>query len=238
MTKISPLMRRGFALISRLILKRNFSDVLLDSESVFGGNNPWPLEVYSQKRLFFVVNHTSWWDPILAAELCINQQNLRAIGPMDEERLERQPFLKKVGIFGTKKGEAKEIDRFLQAEFNSHAETCMWVHVYGKFSPNERSVPSLKKGISHWSNNSHSIRVPIAIHYAFGPDKKPSVFIKTGDLIPTGALNPEDDVALMSDALDKEIKSLLEKIYDAHSGSKSNYGGFNSLLRKKERKSC
>jgi hypothetical protein len=219
--KLIPLVQKGFGKTARLLLKKQFGALYWDSESAH-----LPNSVFSG-QVFFVATHQSWWDPLSAAEIAINQFGLRVLAPMEEEAFLSYPSLRYVGVFGVKSGDGPQVEAYLKSEFQQHPSTAVWVTPSGQFWPNELKNPPFKSGISRWSMREGSLRIPTVVHYAFGPEEKPNVFVRLGSAIPwTLGSSVEEDSDRLSQALSFETQALLKKVYDSGRGSRFRPDGF------------
>ena len=222
--KLQPIAQKGFAMTAHFLLKRQFEALYWDLES----------HVFPDRRLngraFFVASHPSWFDPLVAAEVAIHHFGLRVLAPMDEEAFRSYPSLRYVGVFGVRSGDGPAVEQMLKREFEVHPKTAVWVTPTGQFWPNERELPTFKQGLSRWSKAPESLRIPTAVHYAFGPQEKPQVFVRLGSPIPrTEADTLDDDSEKLRRGLQSCVEALLKKVHLANSGNRFQAHGFKRL---------
>ena len=83
-----PLLQRVFAWYGRRLLRAAFARVSV-------GGTPWPAGGPS----IALVNHSAWWDPIVALFLSHDLFRRDGYGIMEGAQRERYPFLRRVGCF-------------------------------------------------------------------------------------------------------------------------------------------
>lgn len=219
--------QKGLAMTSRILLKKDFGGVYLSRESEYGGEKDWP---DSRKPLFLFANHTAWQDALIAPELCVNQMKRRSLAPMDQRQFEHYKSLRYVGIFGVKRGDGPSVQMLIENEFRRHPETCVWIHPEGCFNPSFTECLEFRSGLSRWSNYEEAQRIPVALHYAFGPDAKPVVFVRFGKNCVARGLALKEDSEFMRSALLRTKRELYQESLKAHSGVQADYSAFVKLV--------
>jgi hypothetical protein len=225
--QLNPFFQKGFALTSRALLKKDFLGVYLSLDSSYGGIRAWP---DARAPLFLFANHSAWHDALVGSEMCVNQMRRRSLAPMDEIQFRRYKSLRYVGIFGVSRGDGPSAQMLIEDEFKRHPETCIWIHPEAQFNPYFTECSEFKSGLSRWSNHNGFQRVPVAIHYAFGPDPKPVVFLKLGKNCPPQNLGVKEDSEFLRSALLRTKRELYQEALKAHSGFRSDYSGFLKIL--------
>jgi len=224
-SKVIPVFQKGFASTSRFLVKQNFTGPYLDKDSFYGISTPWP----SGEGLFLYATHASWWDPIAAGFLAIDQMKLRVIAPMDEEQFKKHISLRFVGVFGVSEGDGAQVETYIKKEISEHKNTCVWVTPQGTFWPNELAQPAFKSGLSRWSAFSGAQRVPVVVHYHFASTNKPMLFYRVGKALPFQGHVITKAKDLLRQALDQETSALLAKIHKATCGKQFDTNGFIEL---------
>ena len=81
--------------------------------------------------LIVLLNHASWWDPLVAFHLARRFVPLRpALAPMDREQLERFGFFRRIGVFGIDPDDAESLVAmrdYVQAELTRDPATSIWL---------------------------------------------------------------------------------------------------------------
>lgn len=222
---LKPVFQDGFARTAEIALRSAFGGVYVDSGGAYTSETGWP----NSARLFCFASHSSWWDPMLAIFLCVRVFKRRPIGPMDEEQFKNYRSLRYVGIFGVKPGDGPAVQAHVDAQFQNRPDTMLWVTPQGTFVPNELSGPPFKSGLSRWSSQEGSIRVPVVAHYHFSSHMRPDVFVRIGKQV-TIDKDLEADSKALHRALDAEKKALLERVYQSSLGSRFDLSGWGKIL--------
>jgi 1-acyl-sn-glycerol-3-phosphate acyltransferase len=137
-----------------------------------------------------VMNHSSWWDPLVALmvgrELCPQRTGC---APMDARELAKFGMLRKLGIFGIDPDDAKSLpamSRYVLDCFAREPMATLWITPQGRFM-DVRDAIALRPGTAAIAARAPGVRcVSLAIEYAFWVDQKPEVFTRLAD-VPTPA---------------------------------------------------
>ena len=205
--------QKGFALSSRILLKRNFAGVYWDQESHF-----LPTTGFPDGPLLVFSTHSSWWDAVFAAEVCLNQMKKRSLGPMEESMFQKHRSLRWVGVFGVKDGDGPEVEKILANEFQAHPNTCLYVNPQGQYWPNELSQPVFKTGASRWSRALGLQRVPMVAHIQHMSESKPLAFLRLGKPVEVDSQDLSADSERLRDALNDESRALLGRVWESTRG--------------------
>jgi len=181
-TESIPCPRRSawlFALFrkyTRRYLRRHFHAVRVSRQGPVPDPPPGPLVV--------VVNHPSWWDPLVGLVLTEYMNSRRVhYGPIDVNGLAQYRFLERLGFFGVEVGTTRGSLAFLRQSLAilSRPESVLWITAQGEFvDPRERPV-RLKEGIGHLAYRlSAATIVPMALEYPFWNDRCPEVLVRFG----------------------------------------------------------
>lgn len=85
-----------------------------------------------------IMNHQSWWDPLIGLYLAHRYFPDRAgLAPMDKTQLAKMGLFKRLGIFGLDPDAPASLSalcKYLMASWQSHPETILWITPQGKFS--------------------------------------------------------------------------------------------------------
>lgn len=129
-----------------------------------------------------VMNHSSWWDPLVALmlghELCPARTGC---APMDARELAKFGILKKLGIFGIDPDDARSLPamaRYVQDQFARDSRATLWITPQGRFM-DAREPIVLRPGAAAIAARAKDVRViSLAIEFAFWVDQKPEVFTR------------------------------------------------------------
>ncbi|MEY3021724.1 MAG: hypothetical protein RIS86_922 [Planctomycetota bacterium] len=174
----SPRVRSVFASMVGRMLRRDFHAVRVSRgsraalEAVDGGARP----------ALVVLNHTSWWDPLVAISAWRAFFRSRApYGPIDRHELARFAIFRKVGLFGVDPDDPATLGAMRAYLGDVAARDPRFAFVVtpqGAFADvRDRIVP--RPGAAAIATALAPDRaVSIAIEYAFWTDRKPEVFVR------------------------------------------------------------
>lgn len=137
-----------------------------------------------------VLNHSSWWDPIVMLVIARLYMPDRAwVCPMDARELERFGFMKWLGMFGVDPDDPRELGpmrtRALE-HLRSAAKGTFVVTPQGRFTDvRERVVirPGVAVVASSAQKEFEDLRVvSVAVEYVFGAERKPSVYARGAEV--------------------------------------------------------
>ena len=174
----SPRVRRVFAAMVASMMRRKFHAVRLAR-----GSRAVLAQVDSGERPALVVmNHVSWWDPIL---LIVAWREFFAsrppYGPIDGNELKRFAIFKKVGLFGVDPDDPATLEAmrtYLVAEAAHAPRLALCVTPQGKFA-DVRDEIAVRPGAAAMAAALHVDRaVALAVEYGFWVDQKPEVFVR------------------------------------------------------------
>lgn len=158
---------RGYV---RRYLKRSFHRVFLHGERPAAPPGP----------LLVCVNHSSWWDMLLAFWLSADVLDWDAYGPMDERQLRRYPILRGIGVFGVDReslGGARDFLSYGKSLLEGQRRA-MWMTAQGAMVSNDARPVRLYSGISRLAHAVGTCSVTtVALDYEFWDEKRPEIFV-------------------------------------------------------------
>lgn len=157
-------------------LRRNFHSIRLS------GSLP---RVPAETPVIVVLNHPSWWDPLIALTLSQRLFPQRShYAPIEAAALHRYRFFGKLGFFGIEPGTAAGAARFLRMgqAILTRPGSALWVTAQGTFAdPRVRPV-ALREGVGHLVRRlSGALVLPVALEYPFWEEKYPEALLRIGD---------------------------------------------------------
>lgn len=174
----------GFRRYVRRYLARHFHAVRLAR----GGFRPGP-GGEPGGAVLVVVNHASWWDPMVGLLLGELWPDRVHYAPIDSAGLAKYPFLERLGFFGIEPGTAQGGRTFLRRGLAvmSDPRSALWVTAQGRFvDPRDRTT-ALKPGVGHLAHRLTSGHVvPLALEYPFWEERTPEALARFGTPIPFG----------------------------------------------------
>jgi 1-acyl-sn-glycerol-3-phosphate acyltransferase len=172
---------RFFSRYVRRYLARNFHAVRLAR-----AGRPF---VPTGGPLVVVLNHPSWWDPLLGAVLAGLFPDYRHYAPIDATALAKYRFLERLGLFGVEAGTCQGARTFLRTSLAALAQprAALWITAQGKFTdPRQRPV-KLREGVGHLLRRLDGGTVlPLAVEYPFWQERFPEALAHFGEPIPIG----------------------------------------------------
>lgn len=176
----SPWLVRLFTRYARRYLARNFHAVRL------AGGRPAGLP---EGPLVVVLNHPSWWDPLLGVILAELFPGRTHYAPIEAAALGRYRFFRKLGFFGVEPGTTRGAIEFLRnaTTLLREPDAVLWVTAQGRFAdPRERPL-GLRAGIGHLAHRLEGGTVlPLALEYPFWEERYPEALARFGQPIPIG----------------------------------------------------
>lgn len=132
-----------------------------------------------------LLNHQSWWDPILTASLAgIHARSREVFAPMDRAMVEQFKFMRKLGLFGVdldNPAAFKAMVKYASELAASNPRPSFWITPQGGFA-DVRAPLELRPGAaaiaSRLDSAGRSPRVvSLAIEFTFWEDRKPEVLL-------------------------------------------------------------
>ncbi len=185
MTADAPLPRRvgwllnGFRRYVRRFLRKHFHAVRLSLRSADRPTDGEPLLI--------VMNHPSWWDPMLGALLLDLFPTHDHYAAIDAEMIEKYGIFKKLGFFGIDTNSLRGAAQFLKTgtAILSAPGRAVWVTAQGEFADVRRRPLGLKPGVGHLAARmSRGWVLPVALEYCFWNERAPEALVRVGDALP------------------------------------------------------
>jgi 1-acyl-sn-glycerol-3-phosphate acyltransferase len=157
-------------------VRKHFHSLMIDRDGL--------LPVLPAGPLVVVLNHPSWWDPLIGQVLTEQMPASRIhYAPIDVQGLVQYPFLERLGFYGVEPGTSRGGLRFLRLSLELLAEpdSVLWVTAQGRFvDPRERPV-RLRAGIGHLAHRlGWGTILPLALEYPFWNDRGPEALARFG----------------------------------------------------------
>jgi 1-acyl-sn-glycerol-3-phosphate acyltransferase len=172
-----------FRAYARRYVRRHFHAVRVSREGA--------VPALPDGAVIVVVNHPSWWDPLIGLVLTEFMPAWRVhYAPIESGGLAQYPFLERLGFFGVKVGTTRGSLAFLRRSraILARSESVLWITAQGEFvDPRERPT-RLKEGVGHLVHRlSAAMIVPLALEYPFWNDRCPEALARFGDPINVSA---------------------------------------------------
>ncbi len=176
------------------------------------------------KNMVIVLNHPSWWDPMICIHLSQYFPDHAHYAPIDAEALNNLKFFTRLGFFGVERDTLGGARTFLQTGLAilEKPRSAIWITGQGHFTdPRQRPI-RLYPGTGHLVEKaSNIVVVPLALEYPFWTERTPEALIRFGSpLSPEAneAMSPKDRTSLISKALEETMDELAREACQQDSG--------------------
>jgi len=195
--------------------------------------------------MLFVMNHPSWWDPMVGIALARTLPGYHHYAPIHQAMLAQYPIFGRLGFFGVDPQSLRSAASFLHRgeAILSQPEHALWVTAQGDFADVRTRPLDLKSGVGHLAARmKRGWVICIAFEYAFWTERTPEALIRIAEPIAIGATSPrsgkewtEHLEAILTanlDALNLETKSRDPAKFTVLLGGKTGVGGRYDLFRR------
>ena len=162
-----------------------------------------------------VMNHCSWWDPLVG--LFLHQQFMpgrAALAPMDAAQLRRFNFFRKVGVFGIAPANPHALEQmiaYVEGEFSHRPNTTLYLTPQGEFA-DVRSPLRLRPGAAALAARL-GVRsvVSVSAEYVFWNDRRPEILLRAAPVPrPPGASSTTGWMRAIAGAMQDNAAALAE----------------------------
>ncbi len=137
--------------------------------------------------LVVVLNHPSWWDPLVGLLLAEQFPGRRHFAPMDALALDRYGFFRKLGFYGIGRCGVRGARGFLEttAAILSRPGAAVWVTAQGRFTDCRAPSLGLRHGVGHVARRlGRGVIVTLALEYPFWEERLPEALARFGRPVP------------------------------------------------------
>jgi len=205
--RFSPRFARAFTWYARRLVASRFHAVRL----LAGDASALTSLADGQVPAIVVMNHASWWDPLLAVVLADRFLPGRsACAPMDVQQLRRFGFFRRLGLFGIDpddpRGAGPLVDYVVDRFRHAPGET-LWITPQGRFT-DVREPIRIRAGAAMVAARTPAVEVTaVAVEYGFWQDARPEIFIGARRVQPE--IEPESDVRRAAVAWQRAMQEAL-----------------------------
>lgn len=171
-----PWLSRAFRWYAVRYVRKHFHAVRL---SLSGRSDP-----NVDGPLIIVMNHPSWWDPLIGIVLARHLRDREHFAAMDARAMRRYPMFRRFGFVPMATSGRRGAKEFLATggAVLSHPKHVFWVTPQGRFVDVRERPLRLKPGIGFLAARSqNAVIVPIAIEYAFWNESAPEALLRIGE---------------------------------------------------------
>jgi len=130
-----------------------------------------------------VMNHPSWWDPLIAYILSGLFADRTDWGVIDAAALKQYRFLGRAGLFGVQTG-PRGASRFLETaqQILANPIATIWITGQGRFADVRERPLDLRSGVGHLASSmTRGTIVPLALELAFWNQRTPDALAAFGE---------------------------------------------------------
>ncbi|MBA3762169.1 MAG: glycerol acyltransferase [Chthoniobacterales bacterium] len=185
--RISRWWLRLFTGYSRRYLARHFHAVRLAPGNLcsLGETRPRSTNVRDGRPLVIYLNHSSWWDPLIAmllADGCFPGRP--SFAPMEARQLARYAIFRKLGVFGVEQGTARGARDFLRASeaVLTQPNAILWLTPQARFADVRERPICFVKGLAGLARRFPRAEfLPLAIEYSLWSERLPEALLRFGE---------------------------------------------------------
>jgi 1-acyl-sn-glycerol-3-phosphate acyltransferase len=170
---------RGFCRYVHRYVRKHFHAVRLSNMSARLPSDDAPVLV--------VMNHPSWWDPMIGVILTDLFPGFAHYAAIDAVMLKKYWAFNKLGFFGVDQTSLRGAAEFLRTgtEILSADRRAVWVTAQGEFADVRTRPLNLRSGVGHLAARlTRGWVVPIAVEYSFWTESKPEALVRIGEVLP------------------------------------------------------
>jgi chlorobactene lauroyltransferase len=204
-----PLLDRAYGRYGRRLLRRAFARIWL-------GGDPWPL---GDGPAIAYLNHSAWWDPILAHFLSHDVFRRDGYGLMEGAQLLKYPFFQRIGCFGASgpAGEpgalgaedARGLALYAARTLRGGPRRTLWIFPQGVLLP-PRVPLAFRSGVARLSRAvPEAPLLPLAVRYELRAEQRPEIFVRLGaPVLPA----PGEVPARLTRRLEQRLREELDRL--------------------------
>jgi|YNPBryunderm2012_1023409.scaffolds.fasta_scaffold16052_2 1-acyl-sn-glycerol-3-phosphate acyltransferase len=198
---------RGFREYYALGYVRNHFHAVRQSLS----SHPLPTD---EVPLIVVLNHPSWWDPLICTVLSRSFDPREQYAAIDATAIQKYGFFRKLGFFGVDTESLRGAASFLRTATALLRDTnrVLWLTAQGRFVDVRTRPLDLRTGVGHLAARlDRGMIIPLALEYSFWTESTPEALVRWGkplDLRQSPTLSGRDWTARIEAALTETLDQL------------------------------
>jgi 1-acyl-sn-glycerol-3-phosphate acyltransferase len=201
-----PWLVRGFRKYACRYVRKHFHAVRLSKSGA-----AFPT---SDEPLLIVLNHPSWWDPMIGIVLSRAFADRDQFAAIDAVAVQQYRFFTKLGFVGVDTKSLRGAAQFLRdgSAILSQPRRVFWVTAQGRFTDVRERPLALQSGAGHLAARLASgIVLPIALEYTFWTERTPEALVRIGEPLRIAdhpGLSGKQWTALIEDSLTRNLDAL------------------------------
>lgn len=167
---------RGFRKYCVRYVRKHFHALRLSTSS-----SPFPP---ADEPVLIVVNHPSWWDPLIGLVLSGQFAARDQYAAIDAVAVEKYGFFKRLGFVGVDTHSLRGAVEFLRmgTAILAQPNRVFWVTAQGRFADVRERPLALRSGVGHLAARlGRGVVVPLAIEYCFWNERTPEAMARYGE---------------------------------------------------------
>jgi 1-acyl-sn-glycerol-3-phosphate acyltransferase len=167
----------------------------------------------TDEPILVVLNHPSWWDPMLGIVLSRELNPRDQFAAIDAVAVEQYRFFKRLGFIGVDQTSLRGAASFLRtgAALLSEPRRAFWVTAQGRFADARARPLALQPGVGHLAARmTRGLVLPVALEYTFWTERTPEALVRLGEPLAVAerALNGKQWLALIESSLTRALDAL------------------------------
>lgn len=197
---------RGFRKYAARYVRKHFHAVRLSKSGAAFPTTDEPLLV--------VLNHPSWWDPLVGLLLSGDLPDRDHFAAIDAVAMQKYRFFTRLGFVGVDTESLRGAAEFLRtgSAILAHPRTAFWVTAQGRFTDVRERPLALQSGVGHLAARMTGGTVlPIALEYTFWTESTPEALVRVGEplrIVDHPGLRGKEWLALIEAALARNLDAL------------------------------
>ncbi|WP_079480478.1 lysophospholipid acyltransferase family protein [Halobacillus salinus] len=203
----NKLIEWGFTHFNRFFLRSHFEQIHVWKDS----------KEIPNRRTLFLINHSTWWDPLLIFYL--NDQIVQSDGyaMMSEKGMKKHPFFQKVGGYSINAELRRGMIESLQYSIQLlNEDKTVWIFPQGQEEHLEKRPLEFFSGTAYIAEHSEDVNVvPISLYYSLEHSRRPNVYVRIGEPVKNSSfssLNRKELSNLLEDLATKQLDELREAV--------------------------
>jgi 1-acyl-sn-glycerol-3-phosphate acyltransferase len=139
--------------------------------------------------LIIVLNHPSWWDPLIGTVLAGLLPERVHYAPMEANALRQHGLFGTMGFYGVEQGSPRGAAAFLltTTAILCQPRSAVWITAQGRFTDPRVRPTLLRPGVGHLARRlDQGLILTLALEYAFWDERLPEALCRFGEPIVIG----------------------------------------------------
>ena len=195
--------------------------------------------------LIVVLNHPSWWDPMICTVLSPRFEPRDQFAAIDAAVIDKYAFFRWLGFFGVDTTSVSGAAAFLRTATAvlSAPRRSVWITAQGRFMDVRARPLDLRSGVGHLAARlGRGYVIPVAIEYTFWTESTPEALVRIGEPLPLAdeprtkgrdwTARIEAALTATLDALNADAMTRDPARFETLLGGKTGVGGVYDLFRR------